>query len=200
MLIEKSLPLDVVTLLEKTYASFQASLKLAFPLADLYAFLLDRLRNYLRERGYTAQEIDAVLAQEPRRLDDLLQRLDAVHAFAQLPQAQALSAANKRIANILKKTTTTTGTVNAALFQERAEQDLHSAVEQLRPSVEHAFAQRDFSGGLCKLAQLRDAIDHFFDQVMVMSEDQTQRQNRIALLAQLHTMMNRIADLSRLAV
>jgi glycyl-tRNA synthetase beta chain len=200
LLIEKSLSLDVMTLLEKTYASFPAHLKLAFPVTDLYAFLLDRLRSYLRERGYTAQEIDAVLAQEPRHLDDLLQRLDAVHAFAQLPQAQALSAANKRIANILKKTTTATDTVNVALFEERAEQDLHSAVEKLRPSVEQAFAQRDFSGGLCKLAQLRDAIDDFFDQVMVMSEDQAQRQNRIALLAQLHIMMNRIADLSRLAV
>jgi glycyl-tRNA synthetase beta chain len=153
----------------------------------------------LRERGFTPNEVEAVLAQNPDRLDDIVQRLEAVQAFAALPESASLAAANKRITNILKKTEAAIGAVSEDLLQEDAERKLFVAINRVRPEVEAAFAAGDFTGTLKKLAQLRDDVDAFFLDVMVMDEDAALRNNRLALLSSLHGMMNRVADISKLA-
>jgi glycyl-tRNA synthetase beta chain len=200
ILLEKALPLDLITLFDEARNSFLNTAPISYDAQALHHFLLDRLRGYLREQGYQAQEIDAVLSQAPRRLDTLLERLQAVHAFAGLPEAPALAAANKRINNILKKVDTPINTIDMQLFQEDAERALHITLAKLQPDIENAFEQKNFTAALCQLAQLREPVDHFFDQVMVMAEDQKLRQNRIALLSQLHHLMNRTADISLLLI
>jgi len=170
------------------------------PRTDVLTFLYDRLRGLLRERGYAPNEIEAVVAQQPDTLDNILERLQAVTAFAQLPEAEALAAANKRITNILKKNAEgTIGTVDGALLREAAEQALHAAMQTCQPEIDQAYARGDFTTTLTRLAQLRAGVDQFFDQVMVMDEDVRLRNNRIALLSGLHQMMNRVADISKLA-
>jgi glycyl-tRNA synthetase beta chain len=161
--------------------------------------MLDRLRGMLRERGFTPNEVEAVLAQNPDRVDDVVQRLEAVQAFAALPESASLAAANKRITNILKKTEAPAGAVQEGLLHELAERKLHQAIERVRPEVDAAFARGDFAGTLKTLAQLRDDVDAFFNDVMVMAEDTALRNNRLALLSSLHAMMNRVADISKLA-
>lgn len=122
-----------------------------------------------------------------------------MQAFAALPEAESLAAANKRITNILKKTEIVPGKVQNGLLREVAEQALYSAMTLLRPQVENSFAQGDFTGTLQALARLRDNVDAFFNSVMVMDEDAQLRANRIALLSELHAMMNQVADISKLA-
>src|SRR5262249_12273181 len=162
------------------------------PSAEVNAFVIDRLRGILRERGFTPNEVEAVLAQNPDRLDDIVQRLEAVQAFAALPESASLAAANKRITNILKKTQAPAGAVNSALLQDAAEKKLADAIARVRPEVDKAFAGADFTGTLKTLAQLRDDVDAFFNDVMVMADDVALRNNRLALLSSLHGMMNRV--------
>ena len=154
----------------------------------------------LRERGFTPNEVEAVLAQNPDRLDDIVQRLEAVQAFAALPESASLAAANKRITNILKKTDAAIGDVSEALLQEDAETQ---AVRRHRAACvrksTRPLPRGDFTGTLKTLAQLRDDVDAFFNDVMVMAEDAALRNNRLALLSSLHGMMNRVADISKLA-
>ena len=143
--------------------------------------------------------MEAVVSLRPQSLHDVLARMEAVRTFAALPEAEALAAANKRITNILKKTDEAIGQVDASLFQEAAEGALYEAIERVRPGVEAAFAGGDFTAALRDLAQLRDAVDRFFNDVMVMAEDARLRANRLALLATLHGLANRVADISKLA-
>ena len=199
MLVEKRLPLALSGLLSDAASLFEGNPNFKDARADVLAFLYDRLRGLLRERGYAQGEIEAVVAQQPDRLDNVIERLDAVHAFAALPEAGALAAANKRITNILKKTAAPAGAVDPALLAEAAEQGLHAAMTRLKPQLDAAFAAGDFTGTLKALAQLRADVDAFFDGVMVMAEDERLRNNRLALLSELHGMMNRVADISRLA-
>lgn len=163
-------------------------------------FIFDRLAGSLREQGYSAQEVDAVLALKPRRLGDVAKRLAAVRAFAALPEAPALAAANKRVGNILKKAE---GTVEAAvkpeLLQEAAEKSLAEALQSVAPTADAAFAMGDYAASLQALAALKAPVDAFFEGVMVNAEDPALRANRLGLLATLHQAMNRVADLSRLA-
>ncbi|MDO8298903.1 glycine--tRNA ligase subunit beta, partial [Lacisediminimonas sp.] len=199
MLIEKRLPLSISILLSSTTSLFAGNASFKDPEADITAFMMDRLRGLLRERGYPQNQVEAVVAQHPDRLDNIIERLQAVQAFAALPEAEALAAANKRITNILKKTSAATSTVQAGLLQESAEKGLHAALLRLQPQVEQAWAQGDFAGTLKALAQLRADVDAFFNEVMVMADDEALRNNRLALLAALHTVMNRVADISKLA-
>ena len=199
MLIEKRLPLSLSNLLADAAAVFATISTFTAPGAELPAFLYDRLRGLLRERGFAPGEIEAVIAQQPDHLNNLLDRLDAVRAFAALPEAVALAAANKRITNILKKTDGNPGAVEPQLLQDAAEQSLHAAIVTLQPQIDAAFAAGDFGSTLTSLARLRPAVDAFFNDVMVMAEDAALRGNRIALLSQLHAMMNRVADISKLA-
>ncbi|HEX9173060.1 MAG TPA: glycine--tRNA ligase subunit beta [Telluria sp.] len=198
-LLEKRLPLAISELLGEAATVFEYQAGFKNPAAEVSAFMLDRLRGMLRERGFTPNEVEAVLAQNPDRLDDIVQRLEAVQAFAALPESASLAAANKRITNILKKTDAAIGTVSEELLQEEAERKLFAAITRVRPEVDAAFAAGDFTGTLKTLAQLRDDVDAFFNDVMVMADDLALRNNRLALLSMLHAMMNRVADISKLA-
>ncbi|MDB5776405.1 MAG: glycyl-tRNA synthetase subunit beta [Herbaspirillum sp.] len=200
MLVEKRLPLSIQTLLAAAIALFAGNPQFKDPGDGLSGFIYDRLRGLLRERGYAQNEIEAVVAQQPDTLADIDARLAAVQAFAALPEAEALAAANKRITNILKKTEgDIASAVQPALLQEAAEQQLYAAMLKLQPQIDAAFAGNDFAGALKMLAQLRAGVDAFFNDVMVMAEDLPLRNNRLALLAQLHRMLNRVADISKLA-
>ncbi|MDP3798775.1 MAG: glycine--tRNA ligase subunit beta [Polaromonas sp.] len=166
----------------------------------LLTFIYERLAGSLREQGYSAQEVDAVLALHPQRLGDVTKRLAAVRAFAALPEAPALAAANKRVGNILKKAD---GAVEASirpeLLQEAAEQALAEALQSVGPKADAAFTAGDYAASLQALAALKAPVDAFFDGVMVNAEDLALRANRLGLLATLHQAMNRVADLSKLA-
>ncbi|HJV76285.1 MAG TPA: glycine--tRNA ligase subunit beta [Noviherbaspirillum sp.] len=199
MLVEKRLPLSLNGLLQDAAQLFFGNANFKDSTAEVAAFMFDRLRGLLRERGYSPNEIEAVVAQNPDRLDNIIERLDAVKAFAALPEAESLAAANKRITNILKKTEVATASVHMSLLKEAAEEGLYSAMERLKPQVDAAFASGDFTGTLKTLAHLRDNVDAFFNDVMVMAEDEQLRNNRLALLSDLHGMMNRVADISKLA-
>ncbi|RXZ36614.1 glycine--tRNA ligase subunit beta [Oxalobacteraceae bacterium CAVE-383] len=202
MLVEKRLPLSLAALLRDAVALFAGNASFKDPSAELRSFIYDRLRGLLRERGYAPNEIEAVVAQQPDVLADIDARLAAVQAFAALPEAEALAAANKRITNILKKNedaAADAADVHAGLLQEAAEQNLYAAMTKLAPEIDAAFARNDFAGALKALARLREGVDAFFNDVMVMAEDLKLRNNRLALLAQLHGMLNRVADISKLA-
>jgi glycyl-tRNA synthetase beta chain len=197
MLMERDLSLALGELLGSAMALFPQAAPEA--LGQLSTFVYERLAGLLREQGYSAQEVDAVLALQPQRLGDVAKRLAAVRAFAALPEAPALAAANKRIANILKKAERADAHVNPALLQEDAEKALHAAVGQLVPQADAKFQAGDYTGSLQMLAALRAPVDAFFDGVMVNAEEADLRLNRLGLLALLHRAMNRVADLSRLA-
>ncbi|WP_423196138.1 MULTISPECIES: glycine--tRNA ligase subunit beta [unclassified Cupriavidus] len=199
MLIEKPLAVPLDTLLDLTEQAFAGIAAVKPAREAILDFLYDRVRGYLKEKGYTTNEVEAVVSLRPRTLHDIVGRIEAVRTFAALPEAEALAAANKRITNILRKTDEAIGTVDPALFQESAEGTLHAAIERVRPGVEAAFANGDFTAALRDLAQLRAAVDQFFNDVMVMAEDARLRANRLALLASLHVLANRVADISKLA-
>jgi len=141
-----------------------------------------------------------VLALRPQRLSDVAKRLEAVRAFAALPEASALAAANKRIGNILKKADEVDAHVNTALLQEDAEKNLYAVMQKLLPESQAQFEAGDYTASLQTLAALRAPVDAFFDDVMVNAEEMDLRLNRQGLLKSLHVAMNRVADLSRLAV
>jgi glycyl-tRNA synthetase beta chain len=219
MLVEKDLPLDLNGLLTSAFeeprwgTAFKAGTDLgaaapsvyqkfdaARPLAD---FIFDRLAGSLREQGYSAQEVDAVLALQPQRLGDIPKRLAAVRAFAALPEAPALAAANKRISNILKKVPDVDPHVSEVLLTEPAELALFAAMQSLAPLANAQFEEGDYTASLQTLAALRAPVDAFFDGVMVNVTDvenaEELRLNRQGLLKSLHSAMNRVADLARLA-
>ena len=199
MLIEKRMDVSISRLLTLTAKNFSGIAGFTDPVIEVRAFMLDRMRGILRERGFTPNEVEAVLVEGLDRLHDIVERLDAVQAFAALPESSSLAAANKRITNILKKTDAEIGNVHEALLHEDAEKSLFAAMIRVRPQVDAAFAARDFTGALKTLALLRDDVDAFFNGVMVMADDVKLRNNRLALLSQLHGMMNRVADISKLA-
>ena len=196
MLIEKDLALDWRQLLALAVPVFGD--KISDPSDALASFLFDRLAGSLREQGFSAQEVDAVLALHPALLGQVPKLLAAVRAFAALPESPALAAANKRIGNILKKAEEVDAHVNPALLKETAEQDLHHAMQRLLPESEALFNAGDYTGSLKTLAALRSPVDAFFDDVMVNAEEMDVRLNRQGLLKCLHVAMNRVADLSRL--
>ena len=166
---------------------------------ELVQFIFDRLSGALREQGYSAQEVEAVLALRPQLLAEVPKQLAAVRAFSALPESAALAAANKRIGNILKKSDAAQGQVNAALLHEAAEQALFAAMQSIVPQADALYVAKDYTASLQALAALRAPVDAFFDGVMVNAEDPALKANRLALLQQLHGAMNRVADLSKLA-
>jgi len=197
MLVEKALPLQIDALLRAAVPAFAGKISDATP--ALSEFIYERLAGSLREQGYSAQEVEAVLALRPQVLADVAQRLAAVRAFAALPESAALAAANKRIANILKKAGEVDAHVNPALLKEDAEKALYAALQKLLPESEAQFKAGDYTASLQTLAALRGPVDAFFDDVMVNAEEMDLRLNRQGLLNTLHVAMNRVADLSRLA-
>jgi glycyl-tRNA synthetase beta chain len=199
ILIEEQLPLDLMQLLDIARAQFPREMLADSVAADLHGFMLERLRGYLRELKFSPDEIDSVLSQSPTRIDLVLPRLEAVRAFRQLPEAASLAAANKRIRNILRKTEGVDGAPELTLLQEPAEKHLFAAVNKIQPQLSSLVEAEDYTGALKLLAGVRSEVDTFFDEVMVMTDEPLTRQNRLALLAQLEGLMNRVADISRLA-
>ena len=208
MLSERDLPISLRYLdalafkvFEETYLpklSKEEQEKFGFNVAELPNFIYDRLAGSLREQGYSAQEVEAVLALRPQRLGDVPKRLAAVRAFAALPEAPALAAANKRISNILKKAQDVDAHVSEVLLKEPAEKALYAAMKAVAPKANAQFEAGDYTASLQTLAALRAPVDTFFDDVMVNAEELDLRLNRQGLLKTLHDAMNRVADLSRL--
>lgn len=199
MLVEKRLPLPLPALLDSAFSAFDLQ-QAAQGRAALEDFVLERLAGWLRERGYSPQEVAAVLALRPTDLGRVPERLAAVRAFSAMPEAQALAAANKRIANILRKSGDgAAAAVDEALLADAAERELAVRIAELEPAVAQCLAAHDDTGALAATARARDAVDQFFERVMVMADDAAVRANRLALLARLHGLMNRVADISRLS-
>ena len=199
ILIEGPLPLDLVALIDDAAASFAPGLLGSELPGPLFDFMLERLRNLLRDAGHAPDAVDAVLALKPTRIDLVVPKLQAVAAFQQLPEAAALAAANKRIVNILKKADGQPGEPDVALLVEDAEKALFHAIVEVAPLARSHFQNEDYTDALRVLAGLRAAVDRFFDEVMVMAEEPLVRQNRLALLGQLAGLMNQVADISRLS-
>ena len=199
MLIERKLPLSLPELLQHAAQSFGDRLADAKDSnAHVLPFVYDRVSSYLRDLDYTAQEVDAVIALRPM-WGEFPKRLAAVRAFAALPQAAALAAANKRIGNILKKTDAVDPHVSEILLKEPAEIALYAAMNETAPQANHQFDAGDYAASLQTLAALRTPVDAFFDGVMVNAEELDIRLNRLGMLTSLHAAMNRVADLSKLA-
>ena len=200
MLAEGNLDLGLNSLLTVANGAFASIDGFQPAEAALADFVYDRLAGSLREQGYTAQEVDAVVSQRPQRLGDIPKRLAAVRAFSALPEAAALAAANKRVGNILKKVDNPVeAVVDNALLKEAAEVALHDALVDVVPRADAAFVTGDYTESLSALAALRAPVDAFFDGVMVNADDPALRANRLGLLAKLHAAMNQVADLSKLS-
>ena len=197
ILVERKLSLALDELLTAALAPF-ASAKPAV-IAELGSFIYERARGYFRERGYSANQVEAVLCLAPARLDLIPKQLEAVRAFAALPEAESLAAANKRIGNILKQADAVPAGFDVGLMVLPEEKSLASTFGRLEPDVDRAFRALDYTAALKALASLRTPVDAFFDKVMVMDKDPRVRANRIGFLGKLHGTMNRIADLSKLA-
>jgi glycyl-tRNA synthetase beta chain len=199
ILSERSLALDLVELLQVAKLGFAPGVLHDSVAQDLHAFMLDRLRSYLREQGFAPDEIDSVVSQNPTRIDLVVPRLKAVQTFRTLPEAESLASANKRIRNILKKTTVTRAAPDPSLLQEAAERSLFAATSRLMPQVRSLVEREDYTGALRALAGVRAEVDTFFDQVLVMTDEPATRNNRLALLSQLESLLNQVADISKLA-
>ncbi len=200
MLAEGDLALPLSDLLAGAAATFAQVEGFKAANEALADFIYDRLAGSLREQGYSAQEVDAVVSQRPQRLGDIPKRLAAVRAFAALPEAEALAAANKRVGNILKKVEGgVAAKIDNALLQEAAEVALAQALAEVKPAAEAAFAKGDYAASLQSLAALKAPVDTFFNDVMVNAEDPALRANRLGLLATLHLAMNQVADISKLS-
>ncbi len=199
MLIEKSLPLSLFDLVEGAFLAFPPGM-LNDAHTDLELFMYERLGGMLREQGYTTNEVDAVLSKRFSQISVVPKQVDAVKAFAKLPEAPALAAANKRVSNILKKIEGGVPIeIDITRFVESAEKTLFDALSQIKPKADTAFESGDYTASLQTLAALKTPVDAFFDNVMVNADDPALRNNRLALLNQLHQTMNRVADLSKLA-
>lgn len=197
MLMETDLPLAFDQLIAQALSVFNGGQDVA---EAIKAFCFDRLAVNLRDQGASAQEVDAVLSLSPNQLAEVPRRLSAVQAFANLPEAPALAAANKRVSNILKKVEgEVKAEVKAALLQEPAEKSLYQALSDNKPKADQLFEAGDYAASLQALALLKAPVDTFFDEVMVNAEDPALKANRLGLLATLHQAMNRVADLSKLA-
>lgn len=198
IIVEKEVALPLHDVIVAAFEPFKGKAPV-----ELQNFIVERMRNYFQEQGYTANEVEAVLSvggQAPISL--VPKQLEAVRAFAGLPEAESLAAANKRVANILKQAQARGETFSSAGIdglKEPAERALHEALQIVTRQATPLFKQGDFTGYLKTLAVLKTPVDAFFDSVMVMVEDQELRRSRLALLADLREQMNRVADISKLA-
>jgi glycyl-tRNA synthetase beta chain len=201
ILIERKRRLSLSGLVDVAFDALAQQRTVSRPREAVLDFLYERLRGYLRDRGYTANQVAAVVDSRPDCIDDLPERLEAVRAFEALPEALSLSAANKRIVNILRKAQGEGGgAVDLSALVDGAERALHAAFDQLRPIVASRVADGDFSAALQALASTKPTVDRFFDDVMVMADDPKIRGNRLALLREVAATMNHVADISKLVV
>ncbi len=197
IVVEKNLPLKLNELVDLAYSYLPRQIGQTH--TDVQSFIFDRLAGYLRDSGATAQEVEAVLSRRLVNLAEVPKVLKAVQAFQTMPESAALAAANKRIVNILRKAGKEYQGADAGKLVEPAERTLFDALQKVQPAVESRFKAHDYTGALQRLAALKQPVDAFFDSVMVMTEDATVRDNRLALLGDLKSLMNRVADISKLA-
>ena len=201
------LPSTVPTPLRDANSAVSATYSMPSVVDEVAAFIYDRLTFFLREHGYTAQQVDSVLsalyadesAEDGKRFADIAMRILAVREFSRLPEAPSLAAVNKRVGNILKKADGALAKVNPSLLQEGPETALWRALAEGQPASDAAFVRADYIACLKGLAALKEPVDAFFESVMVNADDPALRANRLGLLAALHVAMNRVADLSKLA-
>ncbi len=201
ILVERQLVLPLPELLALAFDGFKSAPTVKDARASLASFIYDRLRGYLREEGYTANQIAAVVDAAPADIHLVPARLAAVQSFEALPESGALAAANKRIVNILRKSESeAAAAVDRSRLENGAEHDLWLAFQKLEPAVAADCGRGDFSSALRALATAKPAVDRFFDDVLVMADDPAIRANRLALLRGIAQTMNRVADISKLAV
>jgi glycyl-tRNA synthetase beta chain len=201
ILIEGRLSMSLNELVSKAFTVFPSG-KVGDAHTDLETFIYERLRGYLREGGFTANEVESVLCKRPTRLDQIPHQLAAVRAFAGLPEAESLAAANKRVANILKQAEAkgeSFANVGIEELKEPAERRLFDALRTASQQALPMLQQGDFAGYLKTFAILKVPVDAFFDSIMVMVEDRELRKSRLALLSDLREQMNKVADISKLA-
>lgn len=201
ILVEGNFNLSLHDLVNYAFAVFPRGM-LGDAHTDLQIFILDRLRSYLREKGFTVNEVEAVLAQNPVRLHVIPKQLMALRAFSELPEAESLAAANKRVANILRQAAAkgeSFANVSRAELREPAELALFDKLSGVSMAAKPLFAEGDYEGYLKSFAVLKAPVDAFFDSIMVMAEDPAVRRARLALLADLQREMNRVADIAKLA-
>lgn len=199
MLIEKKLPLDLKELVERARGLIAQAPLAPNVVQQVQEFCFDRLRSYLKDKGYAPDEIEAVLALKATRLDDILSRLDAIKKFRLLPEGMALAAANKRIGNILRQAGKEIApALDGGLLQEDAEKELARCLGEIVNRVAPLVARGEYTDALKELAGLRTPVDAFFDRVLVMVDDQNLRQARLQLLARVQHEFRQIADISRL--
>ena len=198
IVVENQVPLPLYDVISAAFEPFKSKAP-----GDLQNFFIERMRHYFLERGYTANEVEAVLSVGGEAPASLIpKQLEAVRAFARLPEAESLAAANKRVANLLRQAESKGESFNktdVGKLREPAELALYRALETTASSARGLFERGDYTGYLSTFAALKGPVDDFFDSVMVMVDDRELRQNRLALLADLRTQMNRIADISKLA-
>lgn len=202
--IEQSLPLDLIWLIESAAKGVQNKFDQAIDTKTILEFVYARLKAMYLELGYDTPVILSVLTRQPRIALDFAKRVEAVKQFSAHPAAEALSAANKRVANILRKSQeesiNLTAQVNTSLFETDAEKQLHDQVSQLQSRVEELALQGQYTEAFTELAALKDVIDNFFDNVMVNAEDLQIRTNRLTLLSNLRNLFLFIADVSLLSL
>ena len=199
ILIEKNLDLDLSHLIKIAAAQHEPSIKAPDAEAAVLDFMLDRLNAYYLDKGIRPDVLDAVLSTKPTKPLDINNRLRAVDAFRQSVEAESLAAANKRIGNILKKVKgDVPSKIDDALLQEQAEKDLHQTLTKLDDKVQSLIDAAKYEDALSELSTLREIVDQFFDDVMVMADDEALKNNRIALLHKLHGLFLQIADISKL--
>ena len=196
--IDGNLDYDLQSLLVDAAEPLKNKLDTSNSIHEVFEFILERLRGYFTDQGVKPDTFEAVRSIQPTRLLDFSDRIQAVHKFRSLPEANSLAAANKRISNILKKTEQVNNVIDTRLFSETAEQELHKQVIAIEKIVVPKFKSRRYAEALTDLAQLRSTIDTFFDDVMVMDENEKVRNNRIALLANVNQLFSTVADISLL--
>ena len=200
ILIERQLAVPLSDLINCAFEAFAAKEAVKDARIAVTDFLYDRLRGTLRDLDFTANQIEAVLCQRPERIDLVPARVAAVKAFGELPEAEALAAANKRIVNILKKSgAEAAAAVDPDRLTDGAERALYTEFLKLEPVIDGHFERREYTAALKALATARPVVDRFFDDVLVMDKDAAVRANRLALLSVVAQAMNRVADISKLA-
>ena len=198
IIIEGELDLDLDSVLAVGAINRQSN-KGINPADETFDFIMERLPAYYQDQGIDAETVESVASLRPTKPLDFDRRVKAVAAFKMLPESESLAAANKRISNILKKVDgEIPSEVNQALLNEDAEKTLHKAIVDQQAKVQPLYAKGEYSAALSSLAVLREDVDNFFDNIMVMDDDEALKNNRLALLSQLRALFLEVADLSRL--
>jgi len=194
ILLEKNIPLNFSNLIDKHTPKDKKDSG-----NSLKTFIYERLSNYLKDINFTSNEVDAVISLKPCRLNDVVRKLEAIKKFSNLEQSKDLASANKRVSNILKKYTGSIGKVDESLLSETEEIRLFKTITKLNPIIIEDLGEKNFVGALNSLVNLKNPIDEFFENVMVNSKDEKIKMNRHNLLKHLHTSLNSVADISKLA-